>query len=402
MADADLSLLRPDHHHAFRAATAALSSAEDGVAIVGDPSDGLPEFLDHLVAALAMVNTLVIRMERMAAPEDIAVTLATAQAACRNAGPDSRIVLHVAEADLLRRDTLDVLNELPAVLATQSRTQLLVTGRPVLIGRLTTNGHHAMLEYLGTTIELPSPRLELSPWKASPPPGLERPAPRPRQATRPAPALGRVAAPARGRVGPVAFRDAVQPLCAAAITVAALLALSQFVPRQTVWADLSGPPGPAGLPDLVPAVQALEPGPPVVGLPTQPRDDFAPDLQAMLDGPQGSPIWRSTSLPNEAGRPVDTPTSDASSSGPDLPIPPIPPVSDPPPAAGTSQVAGYVEGPDDIFLVVRRGETLRSLYRRMYQGLDGPPYEVVAAANPPTIRPGTVVVMPAPAKGWRP
>lgn len=54
-----------------------------------------------------------------------------------------------------------------------------------------------------------------------------------------------------------------------------------------------------------------------------------------------------------------------------------------------------------LVLVAVPGDTLQSLYARVYRGLTPPPFADVVAANPGTIRPGTRLVFPAPPGGWR-
>jgi hypothetical protein len=53
-----------------------------------------------------------------------------------------------------------------------------------------------------------------------------------------------------------------------------------------------------------------------------------------------------------------------------------------------------------LVLLARRGDTLRTLYIALYRGVRPPPYDEVAAANPDPVRPGSVVVFPAPLEGW--
>ena len=53
-----------------------------------------------------------------------------------------------------------------------------------------------------------------------------------------------------------------------------------------------------------------------------------------------------------------------------------------------------------IVLLAQRGDTLQSMYRDIYRGRAAPPYPDVLAANPRPIRPGAIVVFPAPPGGW--
>lgn len=52
-------------------------------------------------------------------------------------------------------------------------------------------------------------------------------------------------------------------------------------------------------------------------------------------------------------------------------------------------------------MIAKADDTLRSLYQRVYRGLQAPPFESVAAMNPHEIKLGDVVVFPAPPGGWR-
>jgi hypothetical protein len=54
-----------------------------------------------------------------------------------------------------------------------------------------------------------------------------------------------------------------------------------------------------------------------------------------------------------------------------------------------------------MVLSAATGDSLRSLYVRVYRGFSAPPFSVVRAANGATIKPGDLVVFPAPPHGWR-
>jgi hypothetical protein len=60
--------------------------------------------------------------------------------------------------------------------------------------------------------------------------------------------------------------------------------------------------------------------------------------------------------------------------------------------------------PDDLLsprlVAARPGESLAALYRRAYRGLVAPPFVAIQTLNPNPIKPGTVVICPAPAAGW--
>ena len=78
--------------------------------------------------------------------------------------------------------------------------------------------------------------------------------------------------------------------------------------------------------------------------------------------------------------------------------PPMPKPSDRPTSAVLPGSRTF--GGPGLVLIARRGDTLDALYARVYRGLTPPPYEVVVAANPKRIVPGTIVVFPTPAEGW--
>jgi len=51
-------------------------------------------------------------------------------------------------------------------------------------------------------------------------------------------------------------------------------------------------------------------------------------------------------------------------------------------------------------LTVQTGDTIPALYAKLYRGLTPPPYKQVVAANPAPLKPGAIVVFPAPPGGW--
>ena len=54
-----------------------------------------------------------------------------------------------------------------------------------------------------------------------------------------------------------------------------------------------------------------------------------------------------------------------------------------------------------LLLIVHDGETLSSLYSKVYRGVVPPPLEAVAAANPKHVKPGDVLTFPPPPGGWK-
>ncbi len=62
---------------------------------------------------------------------------------------------------------------------------------------------------------------------------------------------------------------------------------------------------------------------------------------------------------------------------------------------GTSDGSG-------LLLLARAGDTMPSLYAKVYRGMRPPPYDKVLAMNEAPIGPSTIVVFPAPLGGWSP
>ena len=66
-----------------------------------------------------------------------------------------------------------------------------------------------------------------------------------------------------------------------------------------------------------------------------------------------------------------------------------------------SFAAGLLSAGKGLVLLAKAGDSVPSLYRQVYRGVTPPPYAEVAAANPPVLRPGDLLVFPAPPNGWR-
>ena len=56
--------------------------------------------------------------------------------------------------------------------------------------------------------------------------------------------------------------------------------------------------------------------------------------------------------------------------------------------------------PHGLLLLAQPGDTLLTLYNRLYRGLPTPPFPEVSAMNPLPIRPGTLIMFPEPPGGW--
>lgn len=57
-------------------------------------------------------------------------------------------------------------------------------------------------------------------------------------------------------------------------------------------------------------------------------------------------------------------------------------------------------GAPGLMIVARDGDTLATLYQRIYRGATPPSFASVAALNPEPVRAGDILTFPAPANGW--
>ena len=71
----------------------------------------------------------------------------------------------------------------------------------------------------------------------------------------------------------------------------------------------------------------------------------------------------------------------------------------PPPPADTGR-RGQAGGAPGLVLVANAGDTMTALYAKVYRGVRPPAYADVVAANHMPVRPGALVVFPAPLDGW--
>jgi hypothetical protein len=53
-----------------------------------------------------------------------------------------------------------------------------------------------------------------------------------------------------------------------------------------------------------------------------------------------------------------------------------------------------------LLLKAKPGDTLETLYLRVYRGVTPPPFASVAALNPEHVRPGAILIFPEPVNGW--
>lgn len=79
------------------------------------------------------------------------------------------------------------------------------------------------------------------------------------------------------------------------------------------------------------------------------------------------------------------------------PVAPIAVTEIAPPAPAAVIVPGA-----SLLLIAEPGDTLPSLYEKVYRGMTPPPYSDVTAVNPATIKPGDHLMFPTPPNGWRP
>lgn len=84
-----------------------------------------------------------------------------------------------------------------------------------------------------------------------------------------------------------------------------------------------------------------------------------------------------------------------------VPVLPATPLSvDPGPRQPAAQPSRTAIRPGSLLLMTAPGDTLPSLYARVYRGVTPPLFETVQALNPGTLRPGMRLVFPAPDGGW--
>ena len=81
-------------------------------------------------------------------------------------------------------------------------------------------------------------------------------------------------------------------------------------------------------------------------------------------------------------------------------VPPSPSAPAPVVRQAIRPTAVEPEGAPGLLIRARSGETLQTLYLRVYRGLTPPPFASVAAINPERIRPGDILTFPTPVNGW--
>jgi general secretion pathway protein A len=95
------------------------------------------------------------------------------------------------------------------------------------------------------------------------------------------------------------------------------------------------------------------------------------------------------------------PTDRAAARAPQAPpLPaPTPRPAQPRPQAPAGQAPSADGGPG-LVLVARPGDSLEKLYTSVYRGMTPPPFQAVLALNQGPLRPGTLLIFPAPPGGW--
>ena len=80
--------------------------------------------------------------------------------------------------------------------------------------------------------------------------------------------------------------------------------------------------------------------------------------------------------------------------------PPTIPSHVPPPGPMPRPASDGLSPVRGLLLVARPGDTLATLYSEVYRGRSAPPFADISSANPAPVRPGALVVFPAPPGGW--
>ncbi len=164
--------------------------------------------------------------------------------------------------------------------------------------------------------------------------------------------------------------------------------------------------GPQPAPATVPGVSAAQPVTASV-VPASRPDPIEPAALASAPQPAAAPFVAPAAAPPAEPPPAydagpalaaaDAPEP-ATTSQPELAEPPSPVPQDWLPAQYVHTRAG--RGGPGLVLVARSSDTLQHLYTEVYRGVQAPPYSEVAAANQVPLRPGAILLFPAPAQGW--
>ena len=396
------SFASASHRRGFQTAVEAVLAGHSGICVTGEQGTGRTAFLNGLAAVLPADRVLVARLDPVArSPDDLAQLLEQTQ---RRRGGAGGVLLIVPDADVLRRDTLDRLDEIAGkLLADAQGLQLLLAGRPTLLNRLRVNQHRRLEAYMAVKVTLPL---------LTPP---ESAAYLTRQLAMMAPATtlsqAQVQAVLKSSEGnPRLIRDALAeqlrpqdaprhastrpvlpPWVRRPFTAVAALVLLAGVTTGALRVVLRHGPGHSPTP---PALSPAE------------IDPAAPPDQDATHG-DASP---GNTLTHGDASPGNTLTNDDASPGDTLTKAP-PANTAPSRKPGRTEQAfampltlPRLERPEGagqgLLLIARRGDTLKTLYRRIYAGITPPSYEAMLAANPEPIRPGARVMLPTPPYGW--
>ena len=336
----------------------------------------------------------------------------------------AHVLVVVRDADSLRIDTLNQLELLATdVLAGWKGIQFLLAGRPSLLNRL--RDHHCdnLLTYLKTRLTLPalSPEESASylarlvaatPAKMLPAraaeiilqqsagnPGLIHSGLETFLAARGS--RGLISTPPPRRYAAVWLAASVALLLGG---IGGLLLLPEGGGRSPAATVASAPfetvqtaPPPPIAPGATPG-QATNAPRPEPALPITPTivAGAAPEAAAVPSA-EGPPAPPQVAEPDAASAPPPPGLAET-------PGPPVPPETEAARPAIVGQAANLAHarapaGPG-LLLVARRGDTLQTLYHRIYAGVLPPPFSAVRAANPGVVRAGTRLLFPAPPHGW--
>ena len=375
------SLTSASHKKGFQAVVEAVLAGRSGICLTGEQGIGRTAFLDGLAAVLPATHILVARLNATArSPEDLTQLLRQAEE-CRSVG--GRVLLIVQDADVLRRDTLDRLDEIAGDLLTNGQAlQLLLVGRPTLLNRLKVNQHRQLEAYVGVKVMLPL----LTPPEA-----------------------------AGYLTSQLALLGPANKLSQAQIQ--AVLQMSDGNPRliRDALAEqlrAQEAPKPASVRRVLPSWMRQ----PVAGVATLVL------LAGVATGALRLVLWHdaghSPSPPMSSPAEIKQTTPLDQNVAPDSAVPTsspnIPPSATEPPhglvitkhafamlAIPSSRLERREESRPGLLLIARRGDTLETLYRRIYRGVSPPSYKEILAANPEPIRPGARVMFPTPPDGWK-
>lgn len=194
-------------------------------------------------------------------------------------------------------------------------------------------------------------------------------------------------------------RGAVRPQPPAPAKPAVTAVPAPSPPAVPPPAPIPAPPAavaPPSPPSPLPAASGPSPATAMTPTPVIPQSSPSPAPPVMPAAPAipaaGAPSGKAESPPLPAA-------PKAAHMSPPGPLPGVLPMP-PPPLPARSAVAQPRPGGPGLLLVARPGDTLERLYRQVYSGLTPPPLSAVAAVNPAPIRPGDVLVFPAPPGGW--